>query len=316
MLTVPIVGTSPLNWQIFALLARWLAGVVAWRLLRKVMPGQDRYAFWIAVLFTVYPGFRQQYLAVIYSHYLLQMAFQLFMIGLTLGAVRASSLNRILRTTLYILSLFGSVIGLFTSEYFFGLELMRPLALWCILGGDGISWRQRLRKTALLWLPFLGVVLGFLFWRIVIFKFPTYQPVYMQSARPDLIAIGLNLAHTIAADAVELGLYAWVLPLRIVKGLANGQPAAWAALAMAAGGVLFLLVCARFLKHPDPTGNSRDRRLAIGLVLAGGAGILSAGWPFWFVNLPVDTRLDVGSRFAISFIPGASLSWMRSTTVR
>jgi hypothetical protein len=313
MLTVPIVGTAPLSWQVFALLARWLAGLSAWALLRRVLPGRPRLAFWTAVLFTVYPGFRQQYLAVIYSHYLLQLAFQLSMISLTLAAVRLAEPKRVLRAALYLVSLAGSAIGLLVSEYFFGVELLRPLALWCALGGEGVPWRQRLRRTAMSWLPFLGVLAAFLFWRIYIFRFPTYQPLYLQAGGSNLIELILRLAQTIAVDAAELGLYAWVLPLRMFNGLANSQPSALAALGLALAGLLLFLGLSRLIRkagqsEPDAAENgASDRRTALGLALAGLAGLLAAGWPFWFVNLPVDTRLEVGSRFAISFIPGASL---------
>ena len=67
-LTTWLVGERMLSWQIFALLARWLAALAFWRLLLALWPARRRQALWAAALFTVYPGFSQQPIAVTYSH--------------------------------------------------------------------------------------------------------------------------------------------------------------------------------------------------------------------------------------------------------
>jgi hypothetical protein len=59
MLTMPLVGNSPLNWQIFGLLSRFLAVMAVYWMLRVVWPARQQQAVWAAALFAVYPAFRQ-----------------------------------------------------------------------------------------------------------------------------------------------------------------------------------------------------------------------------------------------------------------
>jgi hypothetical protein len=128
-LTTPFLGTSPLNWQIFGLFSRWLATLTIWLVLRQFWPNKSQPVFWIALLFAIYPGFRQQYASVIYSHYFLQLAIHMVSFGCMALAIRKPRRYWLLT----LLSLILSVFSLFTSEYFFGLELLRPLFLWIAL---------------------------------------------------------------------------------------------------------------------------------------------------------------------------------------
>ena len=81
MLTMPLVGTSPLSWQVFGVFSRFLSVLAVYWLLRVVWPERRLQAVWAAALFAVYPAFPQQYASVIYSHYFLQMAVQMLSLG-------------------------------------------------------------------------------------------------------------------------------------------------------------------------------------------------------------------------------------------
>jgi hypothetical protein len=174
LLTTPFIGSNPTNWQIFALFTRWLAVLSLWWSLGIVWRNRLATVTWIAILFALYPGFRQQWASVIYSHYFLQFAIQMASIGLMVLAVRKPG-----RFWLFtVLALSGALVGLFSSEYFFGLELLRPVFLWLVINEDkSVPARLRWRRFFLVWLPYLSILAGFLVWRIFIFEFPTYQPV-------------------------------------------------------------------------------------------------------------------------------------------
>ena len=64
LLSAPILGTSPIGWHIYSLLLRWLTVVFLWLTLQKIWPSKPRQTFWIALLFSVYPIFNQQPVAV------------------------------------------------------------------------------------------------------------------------------------------------------------------------------------------------------------------------------------------------------------
>ncbi|MGE5462508.1 MAG: hypothetical protein ACM3PS_04080, partial [Syntrophothermus sp.] len=57
ILTAPLLGLTPLAWQIFALVLRWLTGLFYWLTLRLLWPHRKRETAWVAVLFLIYPVF-------------------------------------------------------------------------------------------------------------------------------------------------------------------------------------------------------------------------------------------------------------------
>ena len=319
LLTTPIIGTAPLNWHIFALLMRWLAGLIVYWSLRQVWPKMRWLAGIAALLYVVYPGFRQQPAAVIYSHYFLQFGIQFASIGLMVLAVRAGRGQNMRRyALLLLLSLLGALVGIFTSEYFFGLELIRPLCLWWVSGEDAqIKGRQRVRQTLAQWAPFLGVLIAFLFWRLFIYQFPTYQPVFLQSAEVGVLHLGINLVRTIGEDILDMGLLAWVLPVQVFAQAGAGLPSTRLAMGLvvvcAACVWLYLVWLGRASARAAAQAPEQENTVAparqgsLQVLITGIAGVLAAGWPFWFVGLPVDLGINSGSRFGIAFMLPASL---------
>jgi hypothetical protein len=59
MLTTPWLGTHPLGWHLFGLLARWLAVAGAWVFLRSFWPDRRREAAVVAIVLALCPGFKQ-----------------------------------------------------------------------------------------------------------------------------------------------------------------------------------------------------------------------------------------------------------------
>jgi hypothetical protein len=307
MLTTPLVGTTPLNWQIFGLFSRWLAALAVWWTLKTTWPRNSRLALWVTLVFALYPGFRQQWVAVIYSQYFLQMAAQVASLGVMVLAVRQPRR----RWWLTALALLLAFFGLFTSEYFFGLELMRPLFLWVALQGeDGLPMKARLKKTLARWSPYLVLTLAFLSWRVVLFKFPTYRPFFL--AESNLTAARVfSLLLEIVRSALEVGMLAWFKPLSTFAQIGLSNPWTQAALALAALVTLLTAVYLGRLSAPDEGSQGQREALADQaarqFIAIGLFGLLVSGLPFWLVGLPVDTRLESGSRFTISFMLSASL---------
>ena len=326
MLTTPFVGTTPLAWQIFGLLARWLAALAVWWLLRLVWPRHAHQTAWAALLFALYPGFRIQFASVIYSHYFLQLAIQVGSLGAMLLAFRRP--HRFWFWT--VLGLLGALFGLFSSEYFFGLELLRPILLWMESGNQNLPATRRIKQVVKRWLPYLGVLVAFLVWRIFIFEFPTYQPFYIQNPGASPLTLIFSLVKTIVGDVIEMGLLAWGVTLRAYSSLGSLRPAALASagLALASGVAIFVYLLrlessvSSAANHggspggqeseaksgvgggllPSPAPNFAMPAISVGLFL-----LLASGWPFWFVDLQVNTDLNGGSRFGISFMLGSAL---------
>ena len=162
MLTTPIMGESALSWQLFGVFTRWLASLALWWMLSGIWPKHKLQVGWVAILFTVYPGFSQQYISVTYSNAFLVFVMFLVSMGSMVWAHRKPRWF----WPLMILSVITSALTMFISEYFFGLELLRPILLWLILDDQQEPFGKRLRRIIVRWLPYLIVAAMFLIWRI------------------------------------------------------------------------------------------------------------------------------------------------------
>jgi hypothetical protein len=110
-------------------------------------------------------------------------------------------------------------------------------------------------KTLSLWAPYFLAVLSFLFWRLVIFKFPTYQPIFLQDPQSSLWTTSLTLAKTILLDVIQMGAYAWVMPIRTLSGINVSQPSSLAAIGLVL--ISFIL----FIVYLSKLGGSNDEIL-------------------------------------------------------
>jgi hypothetical protein len=91
MFTTTVLGKTPLPWQIFAIVSRWLSAWVMWWTLKKIWPKASRQTALAAFLFAVYPGFGQHWISVIYSQAYLLLAASVVSLGLMVQSVRTVS---------------------------------------------------------------------------------------------------------------------------------------------------------------------------------------------------------------------------------
>ncbi len=164
-ITSAIIGPHPAGWQIFGMLSRWACAVALWWVIGLVRPGWKLPAFWSAVFFLVYPGFHQQSIANAYGHYLFIEAGFFLSLGLMLKAVRADSPRRLIFTAA---SLILALPNLFVTDYFAGLEIIRPFLLWIVLLENHEDSGKRLKNFILNYLPYLILFGLFVYWRFFI----------------------------------------------------------------------------------------------------------------------------------------------------
>jgi len=156
-----ILGVSPLAWQAACFLARWATVVAFWLVLRLVWPKARYQALGAAMLFAVYPVFFQQPIAVIYTHAFISYAAYLLSVALMVAAVRRP--HRFALFTLPAMLLAG--FHVLSIEYYWGLELLRPLLLWVVVSEERKDRRSRIRKAFLHWSPYLVILAGIAIWR-------------------------------------------------------------------------------------------------------------------------------------------------------
>ncbi len=203
--TTPLLGSAPLTWQIFGLLMRWISGLALWALLRLVWRERGQLAAWTAVLFVLFPGFSQQFIAFMYSHFFIVLTSLLLSLALMIQSLRHRRWFWPLTAASGLLSL----LNLLAMEYFFLLDLLRPVLVWIVLS-ESISQRgKRLQRTLLTWLPYLAIFGGAMFWRSVLFGFQTYQPALLDQLRAQPLQAVLNLLSAMLKDVWIASALAW-----------------------------------------------------------------------------------------------------------
>lgn len=308
-LTTSLLGESTFAWQIFGILTRWLCCLALWWLLRSLWPQKSIQVTWIALLFAVYPGFKQQPIAVTYSHDWLVMAGFFVSLGLSVWAIRRPRWFWPLLTGSWLLAAYA----LFADEYYFGLELLRPLFLWMALGGVVLDRKKRLARTLLYWLPFLLLVLAFLAWRLFIHVSPRGQVGIFDLLQTNPLAGVLALATTVLKDVLESSLGAWgsvFLPPNVDE---IGLIFTTIAVLLAVGGIfLSWFYLSRLHIEPETDippvlpGALDGRAWAWQAILIGALALLVGGIPFWMTDLPITLQFP-WDRFTLPMMFGASI---------
>jgi hypothetical protein len=314
-LTTSLIGDSKAGWQLFSLLMRWLSCLALWWTLLQLWPKQRAEVTWVTFLFAIYPGFRQQYIALIYSHDWIVITLFMLSFGLMLAAVR----NPKRLWPLLVLSWVFAAYTMFADEYYFGLELLRPVLLWIVLAEENsatnIKRSTLFRKVVLYWLPYIGIMLAFMVWRLFLHVSPRGQiQIFDQLAHNPLVGL-LNLVKTVLLDVLESGLVAWAIPFNLVNVSLSGVTSLFIYLVLAvvvAGLTIF------FLSHlvtnersgaadgASHAGVEPSRRWAWQAIAIGAFALFVAGWPFWATNWQIGLTFP-WDRFNLAMNLGACL---------
>lgn len=219
-LTTPLFGEQAWPYHFFLLILRWLSSVLLWWVLKMIWPDQEirsdqkwRLAA-AAALFAVFPGFLQHPIAV---QYILHFTIlDLFLLSLGWMAKAAGERPGSRRFWLFYSGSLVAGLGIFSIEYFVGLELLRPVWLWVVLrrqsdqaGHVPMQTKKLFCKLAGLWAPFLGELTAFGIWRALIFKFPTYQPTLLNNLFSNPVSEVTALLKRILTDLVKVNGLAW-----------------------------------------------------------------------------------------------------------
>ena len=247
-LTSSLMGTSPLAWQLFGVLTRWLSCVALWWALRTIWPRNTREVTWVSLLYAVYPGFQQQYIAVTYSHDWLVLTLFFISFGLMALALRQPQRFWLYMGASWLLAAYV----MFADEYYFGLELLRPVFLWLVTTQQGLALRQRIRRVILVWLPYVAIMALFLVWRLFILVSPrgNVQLFGKISAKP--VSTLTHLLGTMLSDAFRSSFGAWAEPFQFSSILEAGQPAVLVYAAIVLVTALAAIAYLYWLRFPAP----------------------------------------------------------------
>jgi len=303
-LSFSALGVEPWHWQVFALICRWVCAASLYFLIRQLWGEQHEAALFIGLYFLVYPCFTQHAIAIVYGHFFIVMSCLFFSLGLTLYTID----HRKHRLLLTILAAVLAVVNLLAMEYFFMLELLRPVLIWMRLSTGPSGRKEKIRKLLSHWTPFLLIFLGIAIWRGFFFEQQNnryhFIALEMLNASPWL---GMRQVFTsILTDLWTTILVCWKVVFTFPRA---GEFTAWhtslyIVISAAVAAVLgFLLLRRSSQCHATP---EIQRRNEARLLVPGIVALLLAGVPFWLTGLSPTTTFT-GSRFALPFLLGSAM---------
>lgn len=322
MLTTRLAGESMLAWQILGLLARWVTSLALFWTISLLWPKHRFQAVWIAMIFAVYPGFNQQFISVTYGNAFLVY----FIYVLSIGAMILAFRKPRWFWPLIVLSVLASAFSIFTSEYFFGLELLRPFILWFTLRDRMPETSRRIRKVLLYWLPYAFSLIFFVIWRVFIHQSPRAKIIIFDQLLADPLSAILNLLRTILQDFYEVSVLAWAQTLNIRNFWSEyGLNSMLIFFAIIVGAFAYTFIFLMRLQgngsSPDPNDPQPSRRWARDALILGGLALFFGGWPIWVTNLQIELifskdRFTLPMMIGIPILIAGALELVRKTRLQ
>ncbi|GAB4444606.1 MAG: hypothetical protein OHK0041_01060 [Anaerolineales bacterium] len=282
-----LLPQNPAVWQAFGMFWRWAGVYVFWLVMAGLFPKRKDLAFLLSLLLLLYPGFNQQWVSYVYSHFFIVLFFlliswRLMLRGRTLPAMIFSALNLIM------------------FEYFFLLEFMRPFILWMTFREQNLTFRGRLIRVLKAWLPYLGVIVFAILYRSLVYTHPGFgYSLTEEVARAPIETLTQLLQHVLSSLWAAAG-GAWIQAFQFPNPAVNGLRTSvlYLFVVLAAGGLVLL-------KRPgSETSETAQKQDALRLIGLGVVMLLLGGVPYWVTNLPVTLGFPA-NRALLSFMFGA-----------
>lgn len=305
LLSGSVLAVSPADWQIFALLIRWLVACAMWWALRALWPEQSRKLAWAALLFLLYPAYFLQPISVAFSQHWIAYGFFFLSLGAMGWAVRYPQK----KFALTVLAFTAGLLHLVTLEYFAGLELIRPLYLFILFSQSQSHKQEGLKRVFRHWWPYLLLWMLWLVWRLFLLKFPVepHPPQLLLDFQASPLQALFEFLEVVLQSFVNVIWSAWQQifnPGLIDFGDRFGL-LAWLVGALA-GATLFYLG-RRFLDTDD--AERHEQSMAKWGIVLGLIAIFAGLLPIWAVG---EKPLEAGynERFALPALFGAALVWV------
>jgi len=301
-----LLGFKPLHWHIAMLLLRWLTVVLMWQTLRLIWPARTREITHFALLFSVYPFFMLQPFAVGSTHH--WFGFTAFSLSLLLMVIAVQEKR------LFIAAATGAAlltaVHLFTSEYFAGLELLRPVILWILISRQERSKSRSVRSVLFNWTPYLLALAVFATWRLFIYENPPdvtrNSPVLLSQLISEPLKATWFLFNASIKDAVSVLTMGWQQATDV--GLLDFD-SLFGRFRLLAAVIAFAVVYIYLEKLSFQPGAAEpgDDWKKNGPFLAL-TGLLVGGLPVWLTarSIVESKNLDSASRFGLPAMFGAS----------
>lgn len=303
-LNMSLLGHEPWKWQVFGLFWRLMASYGLYFLIRQLWKENREPALIAGLVYLLYPGFEQQFIANTYGHFFLVFSAYFFSVGLSLYALK----HKEKRKWAIPIAVFLAAVNVFCMEYYFMLELMRPLFFWTKLRKQGEKLFSAFKQVLLHWLPYMLVFLAAGIWRALSLRNLTYlselnqSPLMGSNAWRSILSLFQSMGRDIwltvgevwgqvfqVASVKELGLKPWLFYLG----------------AMMAVVLLLWLAYSQLQRSATDTAKNAKRN-AWTFLLLGLIALIPAGIPFWTTGLIPNFDFP-SDRFTLPFVMGGSM---------
>ncbi len=317
---------APLPWQILAIFWRWLSSLAFFAVLRQLFPKENKLIIGASLLFLLYPGFNQQSVSFVYGYHFTVYTLFLFSLYAMLRTLRRPSL------TITILGILASALNLIMGEYFFVLDLIRPVLLWFTLAEIPDS-KERIKRGFWAWFPYLIIFAAGVLGRSLVFNNQVYGYSLLDNFKATPLPALWVLIQTVALSLWTTLASAWgqafVLPDFALQGTVT--IGIYLSIIFASFFIAFLSLYKKNpvsersaaqsksganKSHPSTTASIRPLLRSGLLSVRSGTGIplitigifamLLAGVPFWLTDLPITLGFPA-NRATLPFIFGSTL---------
>ena len=300
------LGFKPLHWHIAMLVFRWLSVVFIWAFLRNIWPTRIREVTQIALLFSIFPFYMLQPSPVGYAH----LWTGLFMYGMSVWLMVHAYLNRKYWIPATGFALLLAATHMFTSEYFVGLELLRPLILWILISRQEKSPKRTIQLVLLRWLPYLIILFIYMYWRIYIFEYPpgvtrntpvVFNELFLEPFKAlwFLFKTSVKDAASIMSEGWQMVFDAKLMSFDSVFGRYR------IIISLSAFFLIYFFLNKLFLHDPDEKIRDDWHKYSFLVALA---ALLLGGLPIWLIGKSFfeSPNLISASRFGLPSMLGAS----------
>ena len=329
--TTSLVPLEPIYWQIFALIIRFISGLSAWFALNQVWPNHKRQVLIASLLFLIYPGYSQHWVALTHiNQEWIPLIFYLFSFGFTARALRnlpviarsvedptiakhpvrkqshyyaeiasggQNAPERPRNDTIFALLLL--IAGVFPTEYFVSIEPLRFLFIWVIVSEEIHGFQQRLVKSLKYWWPYLLIWLANVAWLAYFYTIGSYESYDVEVVKQPLTF--LHLFSSMGEAIWKAGFYVWG---QVIVLTSEAISAPTSLLTFILILLSFFILSFYLLKYSST--HTSTSRFALQAISIGLLGILLGRLPSFAAGLPLTLQSSF-DRLMISMMLGGSL---------
>ena len=298
-----LLSPSPWQWHLTFTILRWLLALQIFNLFRSIKSIDERAAYWISLLFLIYPGALIFYQPVTFTGVFLPLTFLISSVWCSIISLQNKKYSWLFRLVGLILELLNLII----IEYFYFLEVLRYVLIW--LGLSEKNPKNRLKKTVIESAPNLIMFIALSLYRTINqTTIVHYEPVLIHDLLTNPLNAILNFIPIASRDIFNFGVKAWLNVF---------QPQSFFMQQGKTTSLVYLLLVAitgsgiyYYLNKKRPgliNADDKLKKCAVCLVLIGLLALFLAGLPPWIAGLPPSIEIIIQNRFSQAFALGAAL---------